>query len=90
MGPPNQQLLYYDVVFQAISTKFRIFVKNGTSFLCSKFKQNRMKNKEVAKIENCVIMTSFLNTARQFFARVALISTLYVLSFKLTEVKIKE
>ena len=35
--------------------------------LCTKFEQNRTRNKEVAEMAHNVIVTSFLKIAQQFF-----------------------
>ena len=55
-----------DVIFQSISTKFSTFVCNSNKDLCTKFEQNWTRNKEVAKMANDVIVTSFLKIAQQF------------------------
>ena len=58
--------IHCDVISQSILTKFRIFVCYTKRHLCAKFEQNRKRNKEVTKIENDIIVTSFLKLAQQF------------------------
>ena len=55
-----------DVTLQSISIKFCIFVCNTKKHPCTKFEQNRTRNKEVAKMRNDVTVTSFLKIAQQF------------------------
>ena len=53
--------------------------------------QNRTRNKEVAKMGNDVIVTSFLEIAQQFFVcEYLLLIPIDVPSFKLIEGRIKE
>ena len=59
--------------------------------LYAKFEQNRTRNKEVAKTENDIIMTSFLKIAQQFFVcEYILLIPIDIPSFKLIEGQIKE
>ena len=72
-------------------TKFFIFVCYTKRHLCAKFEQNRTRNKEVAKMGNDVIVTSFLKIAQQFFVcEYFLPIPIVVPSFKLIEGQIKE
>ena len=80
-----------DVISRSILTKFRIFVSYTKRHRCAKFKQNRTRNKDVAKMGNDVIMTSFLKIAQQFFVcEYFLLIPIDVPSFKLIEGQIKE
>ena len=83
--------IHFDVISQAISTKFRIFICYTKRHLCAKFEQNRTRNKEVAKIENDIIVMSFLKLAQQFFVReYFVIMPIDVPSVKFIESQIKE
>ena len=48
-GPQNQLWCHCDVISRLISTKIGIFVCYTKKHLCTKFEQNRTRNKEVAK-----------------------------------------
>ena len=65
-GPQNQWRCNCDVISRSVSTTFCIFVSYIKRHLCAKFEQYRTRNKEVAKIKNDVIVTSFLKLAQQF------------------------
>ena len=74
-----------------MSTTFCIFVCYTKKHLCAKFEQNLTRNKRVAKMENDVIVMSFLKIAQQFFVcEYVLLIPIDVPSFKLIEGQIKE
>ena len=75
----------------SIKTKFCIFVCYTKEHLCEKIEQDRTRNKEVAKIEYDIIVTSFLKIAQQLFVcEYLLLIPIAVPSFKLIEDQIKE
>ena len=85
--PQNQ----CDVISQSMSTKFCIFVCYTKRYVCAKFEQNQTRNKEVTKMGNGVIVTSFLKIAQQFLVcEYFLLIPIVVPSFKLIDGQIKE
>ena len=90
-GPQNQWWRHCDVISQSISAKFCIFVCYTKGHLCAQFEQNRTSNKEVEKMGNDVIVTSFLKIAQQYFVcEYFLLIPIDVPSFRLIEGQIKE
>ena len=70
---------------------FVFFVFYTKRHLCAKFEQNRTRNREVAKMGNDVIVTSFLKIAQQLFVcEYFLLIPIDVPIFKLIEGQKKE
>ena len=90
-SPQNQWRRHCDVIPQINLNKIFYFCLLYTKrHLCAKFEQNRTRNKEVAEMENDIIVTSFLKIAQHFCVWAFLLIPIDVPSFKLIEGQVKE